>query len=80
MGHIELARWADAVVIAPATAHVMAQLASGLAGDLLTTLCLVATAPLVLAPAMNQSMWLHPATQENRATLAAWGVRFIGPG
>ncbi len=79
MGHIELARWADAVVIAPATAHVMAQLASGLAPDLLTTLCLVTTAPLVLAPAMNHSMWRHPATQENRAVLASRGVRCVGP-
>jgi len=80
MGHIELARWADVVVIAPATAHVMAQLASGLAGDLLTTLCLATTAPVVIAPAMNHSMWAHPATQDNRATLAARGVRFVGPG
>lgn len=79
MGHIELARWADIIVIAPATAHVMAQLASGLAPDLLTTLCLVTTAPLVLVPAMNHSMWSHPATRENRSVLAARSVRFIGP-
>lgn len=79
MGHIELARWADAVVIAPATANLLAQLAGGLAGELLTTLCLVTTAPLLLAPAMNHSMWQHPATQDNRAKLAARGVRFTGP-
>jgi len=79
MGHIELARWADCVVIAPATAHVMALLASGLAPDLLTTLCLATTAPLVLAPAMNHAMWTHPATRDNRSVLAARGVRFVGP-
>jgi phosphopantothenoylcysteine decarboxylase/phosphopantothenate--cysteine ligase len=79
MGHIELARWADYVVVAPATANVMAELAHGLAGDLLSTLCLVTTAPLVVAPAMNHSMWGHPATQANRKLLAARGVRFVGP-
>jgi phosphopantothenoylcysteine decarboxylase/phosphopantothenate--cysteine ligase len=79
MGHIELARWADCVIIAPATAHAMAQLAGGFAGDLLATLCLATEAPLVLAPAMNHVMWRHAATQANRATLAARGVRFVGP-
>jgi phosphopantothenoylcysteine decarboxylase/phosphopantothenate--cysteine ligase len=79
MGHIELARWADFVVIAPTTANVMAQLAAGLAGDLLTTLCLVAAVPILLAPAMNHSMWTHAATQTNRALLAGRGVRFVGP-
>lgn len=79
MGHIELARWADLVVIAPATAHLLAELAAGSAGSLLTTLCLATAAPVVLAPAMNQAMWRHPATQANRATLEARGVRFIGP-
>jgi phosphopantothenoylcysteine decarboxylase / phosphopantothenate---cysteine ligase len=79
MGHIELARWADLVVIAPASAHAMAQLSAGLAADLLTTLCLVSRAPLVLVPAMNHSMWEHPATQANSGILAARGVRFIGP-
>jgi phosphopantothenoylcysteine decarboxylase/phosphopantothenate--cysteine ligase len=79
MGHIELARWADLVVIAPATAHLMALLAGGTAGNLLTTLCLATDAPVMLAPAMNQAMWRHPATQANRATLEARGVRFIGP-
>jgi len=80
MGHIELARWADALVIAPATAHCMARLAAGFAGDLLSTLCLASEAPLFLAPAMNHVMWRHAATRANRATLAARGVRFVGPG
>ena len=70
MGHIELARWADAVLIAPATANCLAKLATGLADDLLTTLCLATQAPLFLAPAMNVRMWQHPATQTNLATLA----------
>jgi len=79
MGHIELARWATLVLIAPATAHLMSQLANGAAGNLLTTLCLATSAPVVLAPAMNQAMWRHAATQANRATLQSRGVRFIGP-
>jgi len=79
MGHIELARWADVVVVAPATAHFMAQLVAGLAGDLLTTLCLATTAPVVLAPAMNQAMWANAATQTNRALLESRGVRLLGP-
>jgi phosphopantothenoylcysteine decarboxylase/phosphopantothenate--cysteine ligase len=79
MGHIELARWADAVVIAPATANVIADLAAGRAGDLLTTLCLVTTAPLLIAPAMNHSMWRHAATQANCATLVSRGVHIVGP-
>jgi phosphopantothenoylcysteine decarboxylase/phosphopantothenate--cysteine ligase len=79
MGHIELARWADLVVVAPATAHLMSELAAGSAGSLLTTLCLATSAPVVLAPAMNQAMWRHPATQANRSTLESRGVRFIGP-
>jgi phosphopantothenoylcysteine decarboxylase/phosphopantothenate--cysteine ligase len=79
MSHIELARWAELVLVAPATAHLMAELRAGSAGNLLTTLCLASRAPLWLAPAMNQAMWLHPATQDNRAALAARGVRFIGP-
>lgn len=79
MGHIELARWADLVLVAPATAHLLSLLAAGAAGNLLTTLCLASTSPLVLAPAMNQAMWRHPATQANRAVLEARGVRFIGP-
>lgn len=79
MGHIELARWADVVLVAPATAHFMGAYAAGLAPDLLTTLCLATTAPVVLAPAMNQAMWQHPAVQAGRATLEARGVRFLGP-
>jgi phosphopantothenoylcysteine decarboxylase/phosphopantothenate--cysteine ligase len=79
MGHIELARWADVVVVAPATAHFLGTLAAGLAGDLLSTVCLATTAPIVLAPAMNQAMWVNPAVQANRALLEARGVRFVGP-
>ncbi len=79
MDHIELARWADTILVAPATAHTIAQLASGLAGDLLTTLCLASSAPLILAPAMNQQMWHHVATQENIQRLVSRGVQLIGP-
>ncbi|MGD1983189.1 MAG: bifunctional phosphopantothenoylcysteine decarboxylase/phosphopantothenate--cysteine ligase CoaBC [Chromatiaceae bacterium] len=79
MGHIELARWADLVVVAPATADFMARVACGLADDLLTTLCLASPAPLVLAPAMNQAMWQHPATVDNVARLGARGTQFLGP-
>jgi phosphopantothenoylcysteine decarboxylase/phosphopantothenate--cysteine ligase len=79
MGHIELARWADLVVVAPATADLMARLAQGNADDLLTTLCLATAAPLVLAPAMNRQMWAHPATQANARCLAERGVRLLGP-
>lgn len=79
MGHIELARWADTIVIAPATAHLMAQLANGLAPDLLTTLCLATDARVVLAPAMNQAMWQHRATQENLRTLQRRGLEMLGP-
>ena len=79
MGHLELARWADRVVVAPATADLLARLAHGHADDLVTTLCLATTAPVTVAPAMNHRMWLHPATQANVATLAARGVQVIGP-
>jgi len=79
MDHIELARWADWVLIAPTSAHCMAKLAHGLADDLLSTLCLATTAPLVLAPAMNQAMWRHPSTQANKTTLEKRGVVFWGP-
>ena len=79
MGHIELARWADAVLIAPATANSMAKLANGMADDLLTTLCLATTAPVVLAPAMNQQMYQHPATQANLQKLADLGYELVGP-
>ncbi|MFO7858746.1 MAG: bifunctional phosphopantothenoylcysteine decarboxylase/phosphopantothenate--cysteine ligase CoaBC [Ectothiorhodospiraceae bacterium] len=80
MGHIELARWADAVVIAPASADILARLAHGLADDLLTTLCLATEAPLAVAPAMNRVMWDHPATRDNTARLAERGVTVLGPG
>ena len=80
MGHIELARWADAVLIAPATAHVIARLATGFADDLLTTICLATTAPLFLAPAMNRQMWEHHAVQRNLASLKDAGARILGPG
>ena len=79
MGHIELARWADAILIAPASADLMARLAAGMADDLLTTLCLASDAPLFLAPAMNHLMWTHPATQTNVQTLVARGAQRLGP-
>ena len=79
MGHIELARWADRIVIAPATADCIAKLAHGRADDLLSTLCLASAAPLTIAPAMNQQMWAHPATQANIETLRRRDVDVIGP-
>ena len=79
MGHIELARWADTILIAPATADLMARLAVGMADDLLTTLCLASDAEKVMAPAMNQAMWAHPATQRNAIRLAEDGWRLLGP-
>lgn len=79
MGHIELARWASQILIAPATADVIARLAAGFADDLLTTVCLASAAPLALAPAMNQQMWAHPAVGANLATLQARGARVLGP-
>ena len=79
MGHIELARWAGQIVIAPASADLIARLAHGLANDLLTTICLATSAPVALAPAMNQQMWANAATQANLATLRERGVRVLGP-
>jgi phosphopantothenoylcysteine decarboxylase/phosphopantothenate--cysteine ligase len=79
MGHIELARWADEVLIAPASADVIARLAHGAADDLLTTLCLATTARLSIAPAMNLHMWAHAATQSNVGVLRARGVAILGP-
>src|SRR5690606_28649284 len=79
MDHIALARTADLVVVAPATADFMARLAAGIADDLLTTLCLATEAPIVLAPAMNRVMWSKPATRRNAERLVADGVRLIGP-
>ena len=80
MGHIELARWASLILIAPASANTIARLAHGLADDLLSTLCLASEAPQVIAPAMNRIMWSHAATQQNIDTLHARGVRTLGPG
>jgi len=79
MGHIELARWADRIVVAPATADLLARLAHGNADDLVTTLCLATTAPLTVCPAMNHRMWLHPATQANITLLRERGAQVIGP-
>lgn len=79
MGHIELARWPDRIVVAPATADFIARLAHGLADDLLTTLCLATDARLVVVPAMNRLMWANAATQANVATLRARGVEILGP-
>lgn len=79
MGHIELARWASTVLVAPASANTLARLAHGHADDLLSTLCLATTAPLMLAPAMNHRMWAHPATQANLALLVERGARVVGP-
>ncbi|MBT4519708.1 MAG: bifunctional phosphopantothenoylcysteine decarboxylase/phosphopantothenate--cysteine ligase CoaBC [Halieaceae bacterium] len=79
MGHIELARWADLLLIAPATADLIARLATGRADDLLSTTSLATAAPLLLAPAMNQQMWQDQATAQNIDTLTSRGVRLIGP-
>ena len=79
MGHIELSRSADLVVVAPATADLMAKAAQGLAGDLASTTLLATDKPVLMAPAMNVRMWNHPATQRNLATLKADGVQFVGP-
>ena len=79
MGHIEIARWADQIVVAPASADFIARLAGGMASDLLTTVCLATSAPIALAPAMNQGMWTNAATQRNIDTLTADGVTLLGP-
>lgn len=78
MGHIELAKWADLVLIAPASANLMARMAAGMADELLTTLCLATPAPVALAPAMNQQMYLNAATQANLKTLASRGILLWG--
>jgi phosphopantothenoylcysteine decarboxylase/phosphopantothenate--cysteine ligase len=80
MGHIELARWAQLVLIAPASADFIARLAAGRADDLLSTLCLATESPIALAPAMNRVMWANKATQANIDTLVSRGVRILGPG
>lgn len=79
MGHIELARWAEAVLIAPATAEFLARLTHGRADDLLATLCLATTAPVFVAPAMNRAMWANPATQDNVKILQGRGITVLGP-
>lgn len=80
MGHIELAKWADLIIIAPATADILARIAAGMANDLLSTLCLASSAPIALAPAMNQQMWHALATQANIKTLNDRGYHIWGPG
>ncbi len=79
MGHIELARWADVIVVAPASANFMAKLGHGIADDLLSTLCLASEAPILLAPAMNHQMWMNSATQANYQTLLARNISMSGP-
>lgn len=79
MGHIELARWADLILIAPASADMIARLAQGKGDDLLTTVCLASRCPIAIAPAMNQAMWHHPATQDNLAILSSRGAHQFGP-
>lgn len=79
MGHIELARWADKIVIAPATANFLARLAQGRAEDLLSTLCLATSADISVAPSMNQAMWNNAATQQNLSVLEQLGISIIGP-
>jgi len=80
MGHISLARWADLIIVAPATAHFISKLAHGMADDLLSTICLAADVPILVAPAMNQQMWNNPATQANIQTIQSNGISTIGPG
>src|SRR5688572_2621453 len=79
MGHIELARWADLVLVAPASAGFLSRLATGQADDLLSTLCLATEAPIAVAPAMNRVMWANAATQANVATLRAREIALFGP-
>ncbi|WNC68965.1 bifunctional phosphopantothenoylcysteine decarboxylase/phosphopantothenate--cysteine ligase CoaBC [Thalassotalea nanhaiensis] len=80
MGHIELAKWADLILIAPATANTIARLSAGMADDLLATICLATAAPIAVAPAMNQQMWHAVATQENMAVIKRRGIHVWGPG
>lgn len=80
MSHIELARWADLLLLAPATADALARLATGRADDLLGAVCLATESPVAVAPAMNRVMWMHPATRANVAVLRARSVQFLGPG
>ncbi|WP_440589710.1 bifunctional phosphopantothenoylcysteine decarboxylase/phosphopantothenate--cysteine ligase CoaBC [Pseudoalteromonas pernae] len=80
MGHIEFAKWADLILVAPATVNIIAKMAAGIADDLLTTLLLATDAEVAIAPAMNQQMYAHPATKTNLATLEQRGVKIWGPG
>ncbi|PCH61174.1 MAG: bifunctional phosphopantothenoylcysteine decarboxylase/phosphopantothenate--cysteine ligase CoaBC [Gammaproteobacteria bacterium] len=80
MGHIELARWADVIVVAPASADLLARLRQGMANDLLTTLCLASASTIAVAPAMNRLMWDNAATKENLAVLKQRGIHVLGPG
>lgn len=80
MGHIELAKWADLIIIAPATADIIARIAAGMANDLLSTICLATNAPIAIAPAMNQQMWHALATQSNITTLLERNIKLWGPG
>lgn len=80
MGHIELARWSDVILIAPASANIIARLAHGMADDLLSTLCLAADVPLLVAPSMNQQMWRNPATQANIEMISQREIKILGPG
>ncbi len=79
MGHIELARWADAILVAPATANFMAALSQGTAHDLLTTVCLASSGKIIVAPAMNQAMWSQPASQQNIESLKRRGITILEP-
>jgi len=79
MGHIELAKWADLILIAPASANFIARYANGFAEDLLSTLCLATDSPVIIAPAMNQQMWRNQATQENLERINARGITVVGP-
>jgi phosphopantothenoylcysteine decarboxylase/phosphopantothenate--cysteine ligase len=79
IGHVALADWAELLIVAPATANLLAKLALGLADDLVSTIALATTAPILMAPAMNVNMWRHPATQRNVAALRERGVRMVGP-
>ena len=79
IGHVALAKWADLLLIAPATANCMAKMACGIADDLLSTTCLAVRCPVLVAPAMNSAMWRNPATQANLALLRSRGLRFVGP-
>ncbi|MCF7792359.1 MAG: bifunctional phosphopantothenoylcysteine decarboxylase/phosphopantothenate--cysteine ligase CoaBC [Victivallales bacterium] len=79
ISHISLARWADFILIAPASANIIAKIANGIADDLLSTVCLASKVPVIIAPAMNEAMWLNPATQQNIETLKSRNIKIIGP-